>query len=509
MNFKENTLYVADCLELLKYWYHKERISNVIDLIYIDPPFNSKRDYNIIIQPHDIQLQEEAFADTWSLVNYSDSLEEIKDMGYINLYLFLEGLKNSNLLESYIAYLTHMAIRLIYMKEMLKDTGSFYYHCDPTMSHYIKVILDYVFGVSNYINEIIWPRTRNTGSSKAIANAYPKNHDIIFIYSKTKNYEFNQQIRKFDKEEIKWRFPHDDKDGKGPYHWNTLASYSKERLDLLRRNDELKESTKDSVKHKYSYKVYYLQHRGGIVISDIWDDINPVHGSSKEFQPYPTQKPEKLLERIILSSSNEDELVADFFMGGGTTPTVCKKNNRNFIGADINLRAIQWSSNRLSKIKVGNVHYISGIPSSSKQLKAYLTNFNPSIGGYTLEDLVIKIYLSRTIKVHNFEVIGQKKNNPAYDGEFIFKFQDKTRRGIVQVTSSHNYSHFRSFCHSIQSEADIGVYITFENTITNRMKVIASNSKKIGDVKSIQILTIEDLLDNKILFDIPKDLLTV
>ena len=154
MDFKENCLYVADNLELLKYWSDC-KIRNMIDLIYIDPPFNSKKNYNIIMESYDVRVQEEAFQDTWTTVNYHDNLDEIKDLN-INLYLFLQNLYKTNVSQDKIAYLVVMSIRCFYMREILKDTGSFYYHCDPTMSHYIKIMLDYIFSPSNFRNEIIW-----------------------------------------------------------------------------------------------------------------------------------------------------------------------------------------------------------------------------------------------------------------------------------------------------------------------------------------------------------------
>jgi DNA modification methylase len=510
MDFKENTIYVSDCLNLLRYWYHNLRLSNLIDLIYIDPPFNSKRDYNIIIQPHDIQLQEKAFEDTWTLVNYSDCLEEIKSMGYNNVFWFIEGLKTSNLNSGHISYLANMAIRVIYMKEMLKDTGSFYYHCDPTMSHYIKIMLDYIFGISNYRNEICWKRTQHSGSSwKTNSNQFGRDHDSILFYTKQDNYTFNQQIIEWSLEDIKKKFPNDDHDGKGPYYWNNLCYYTKEKYKELESKNEVKWPKGNKFPR---YKFYLNQSKGGVSIGDTWNHIKGLEANSKERLGYPTQKPESLLETIILTSSNENDLVADFFMGGGTTLAVAKKNNRKFIGSDINLRAVQWTSNRLNNIKLSasSSHSISGIPASSKELEIYLQNFTPSVGGFTLEDLVIKAYLTGTVSRYNFEVIEQAKNNVGFDGEFIWNYKGKPRKGIVQVTSSHGYQHFGSFCNTMSNiKADLAVYITFEQNITTNMKIQATNSKKLGSFNSIQILTLEDLIDKKILFDVPLDYLTV
>ena len=485
MDFRENTLYISDCLNLLKYW-NKRGASNKIDLIYIDPPFNSKKNYNIILNPHDIQLHENAFEDTWSLVDYSDCLDEIRKLGYNDLYLLIEGLKTAKIPHSYIAYLSHMAVRVIFMRKMLKDTGSFYYHCDPTMSHYVKMILDCIFGINNYRNEIVWCY-KSGGVSKRY---FPKKHDIIFLYTKTDEYKFNPQKElKTSKEMERALRLHpeeffDDDDGNGMYTWYYRPGHEKYPNGL-----------------KQYVEAY---------VRDYWA-IPALTNTANERLGYPTQKPEELIERIILTSSDEGDLVVDFFMGGGTTLAVSKKNNRNFIGCDINLRAVELTSNRLNEIRKPPLHYLSGIPSSSKQLIRYLKNFTPSRGGFELEDLVIKIYLSDlTLKKYQFPVVSQPKNRVGYDGEFIFEYKGQVKRGLVQVTSHHGYQHFGSFCNIVNQEnADLGIYITFESNITKNMKVAANNSENVGGCKRIQFLTLEELIDSKNVFDIPLDVLQI
>lgn len=500
----ENMLMLGDSLDFLKKW-DGEGKENFIDLVYNDPPFNSNRNYNILFDPMTDTI-EEAFKDTWSTVKYIDLLEDFKDEDIV-FYNFLKNLYIPS--ESLSSYIIIMGITYWYIHKMMKSTATLYHHCDVTTSHYMKIVLDFIFGYNNYINEIKWTRTRNTGSSKSIAKRFPKNHDVIFIYSKTNNYIFNQQIRPFGDDEIKWRFPHDEYDGKGPYHWNTLASYSQKRLEDLRNKGELKISQNPKVKHKYSYKVYHKQHKGGIVISDLWNDIKPVHGMSDEFKGYPTQKPESLLKRIISSSTNEGDLVVDFFNGGGTTVTTAVKMKRKFIGIDINYRAIQITKERLESLKLTakQDYYIMGIPRSSVELRDLV---DKNIYGkqknskFALEEIAIKWYLKG--------VIGNKSQvaDGSIDGRFSFEYNEKQLIGIVQITSTASINHFKAFCSEVsKGTGDLGVYVTFEDTVTKGIRKEAKQYGRLGNVDKIQILTFEELIDNDKQFQIPQKVLTM
>lgn len=501
MEPKENSLYLGECLDLLTYWYNNG-YRGFIDLIYIDPPFNSNRDYNVLF---DSKLSEDAFKDTWSNITYLDELESISNISP-NLYSFLKLLENTGMPKTYISYLTKMTIRCWYMREMLKETGSFYYHCDPTMSHYIKIILDYLYTSKNFKNEIIWKRSPNTGSLKTSSNMIPKNHDIIFWYTKTSDYTFHKIIIPYPKDELEWRFPYNDLDGKGPYHWNTLTTVSEKKIQQLRKDNELKESNNPLAKHPYSYKVYLNKTKGGIAVSSIWDDINAIHGSSKEYGGYPTQKPEKLLERIIKSTTNEGDLVADFFMGGGTTIISAENLDRKWIGCDINIRAIYIVKDRIEKSKkvLKDNFYIFGIPRSAKELRKLVDDGilgDSKDSHISLQNVTIKFYLKG--------VVGNEKAGPdgSIDGKFTFKFKKKIRIGIVQITSSATKNHFNSFGSVLLKGAgEIGVYITFEDKVTSGMRRDAKSYGKLGGIDRLQILTFENLIDKDIQYEIPYDI---
>ena len=157
----QQTLYLADNLKLMKDYLNQGK-KEIVDLIYIDPPFNSKRNYNIVFNTES-NATEQAFTDIWSNVSYLDELEEINTINP-NLYSFLKNLESTGLQKSMLSYLTAMGIRLYYMRLLLKDTGSIYYHCDPTASHYIKIVMDYVFGHKNFKSEITWQRSNQKGN---------------------------------------------------------------------------------------------------------------------------------------------------------------------------------------------------------------------------------------------------------------------------------------------------------------------------------------------------------
>ena len=283
----ENTLYYGDNLDILKYLVKTYGSKPFIDLIYIDPPFNSKRNYNILFQDliqnkengEKITAQKEAFKDTWSNIEISDTLEEMKSLDNLNIYRFLS--ENRHIFtDSQMSYLTMMSIRIYYMRHLLKDTGSFYLHCDLTMSHYLKILLDIIFGVKNFRNEIIWHYFKpHSGKTN-----YPKNYDQILFYSKTRNYNFNIQetFVSYDEKAIS-RYNKIDENGKRYKIYNNK--------DGTTRISYMKEGKSDNV-----FKIPFVQ------------------GIAKESLGYPTQKPEALLERIIKTSSNEGDIIADFFV---------------------------------------------------------------------------------------------------------------------------------------------------------------------------------------------------
>jgi len=299
-----NQLILGDNLEVLR-----KIDSESVDLIYLDPPFFSNRNYEVIWGD---EGEIRSFKDRWS--------------GGV---------------DHYIAWLKE---RVIEMHRVLKQRGSIFLHCDWHANAYIRVeILDKIFGYNNFNSEIIWERTTNSGSSKGIAKKFPNDHDTIFFYVKnSKGFNFKTQYRGYSEEYIKHYYIYDDNDGKGKYQVQALKTVSENRLKELESEGRLVPSS-----GKYKRFKDYLSEKKGVPINDIWIDIEPVNPIGKEKIGYPTQKPERLLERIITCASNENDIILDPFVGGGTTIAVADKLNRQWIGIDQSVQAVKVTELRL------------------------------------------------------------------------------------------------------------------------------------------------------------------
>ena len=314
-------LYQADCLNVLIQSYADR--GEFIDLIYMDPPFNSGRSrYN---------SSKIGYNDVWANVPYKEQLNEISrvDPELCNLVNIL-GKSHRN-----IAYLTFMSLRIYLMHKVLKKTGSFYLHSDPTMCHYLKIICDHIFRHSNFKNLIVWNRALVAKSSKSRSNSWPKNHDTLLYYAKSDKVIFNKLYLPYSEEYLKRMFR--EKDEKGNlFRWQVFATYSKARFDKLKNEGKLR---KLPGAKNYEYK-QFLKDSKGIRIPDVWNDIKNIKVTDESFTGYPTQKPEELLKRIILSATNEGDTVADFFCGSGTTLKVAGSLKRKWIGVDSSADAI-------------------------------------------------------------------------------------------------------------------------------------------------------------------------
>ncbi len=374
-----NGLYFGDNLDVLKQLY-KQHPDGVIDLIYIDPPFNSKRNYNILFEDADLEdtkAQKEAFADTWSTVSYIDTLYEIQDID-LSLYHVLHALDKTALTKSAISYLCIMAIRIWYMHKVLKDTGSFYLHCDPTMSHYLKIVCDIIFGEKNFTNEISWKRTTTKSDFRQGALNWPRVRDVILHYRKDIQQPgiFHQPFAPYSQEYIEKIYRYKDEEGRrytldkltapgsgsrGHPQYTLLGVtrhwvYNKEKMETLIQEGRIIQTTPGTVPR---YK-RYLDEVKGVAVGDSWTDISAIASQAKERLGYPTQKPEKLLERIIKASGNEGDLVADFCCGCGTTIAVAQKLNRRWLGVDISHLSIKLVMKRLQEKEIHRDRQVDG-----------------------------------------------------------------------------------------------------------------------------------------------------
>ena len=314
-----NTLYTHDNLYVLC-----GLNSESVDLIYLDPPFNSKRTYSA---PIGSKAAGASFKDMWT---WQDVDEYYLDTLAVSFPALAKYIANSGEIhgKSMMAYLTFMAQRIIEMHRVLKKTGSLYLHCDPTASHYLKLLLDCVFGKNNFRNEIVWCYNIGGKSKKGFANK----HDTIYRYSKSGKYTFNA------KETSVAMTPH-KQDRSGKNYGGKMG------VDEEGRQYVEKQGTRDK-DGNYRYYRYYLEE--GKILEDWWIDINTIQPSSKERTGYPTQKPLALLKRIVLASSNEGDTVLDPFCGCATTCVAAQQLQRKWIGIDIEKQAVRVLVQRLS-----------------------------------------------------------------------------------------------------------------------------------------------------------------
>ncbi len=375
MNFVadwRNKLYFGDNLDILRQYVETESV----DLVYLDPPFNSKADYNVLFKTTAGEAnaaQATAFKDTWEwdeaaakayheLMMLPEIPGNLKNlMQALKVFLTGDTGKKGN---SMMAYVTMMALRLVELNRVLKPTGSLFLHCDPTASHYIKLILDAVFGFESFKNEISWERTN---AHNAKSRHFGRVRDVILFYVKNPkvNYKWNQLFTEYGESQLKeYRT---DEQGRlytthdltftggseaRKFEWrgvtppaNRAWGYSLEKLEELLA-DGLILLREDGKPRMRGLKVF-LEDRPGKKITDQWDDLGRIGNTSGERLGYPTQKPEALLERIIEACSNEGDLVLDPFCGCGTTIAVAEKLKRKWIGIDVTYLAIDLMERRL------------------------------------------------------------------------------------------------------------------------------------------------------------------
>ena len=296
MNFKSETIWVGDNLDIMR-----GMNSSSVDLIYLDPPFNSNADY---AAPIGSQAAGAAFKDTWTLSDIDVEWINLLENQYQSLYAILNGIEK----KSDKAYLVYMAVRLIEMQRILKDAGNIYLHCDPTMSHYLKVVMDVIFGRGNFVNEIIWCY-RGGGVPR---KAFGRKHDIILYYSKDpRKGVFNRQYMPYSEAST-----------------TLISQRGGVSIDGRERNLER-----------------------GAAMNDWWVDINSLQTWSPERLGYPTQKPLELLDRIIKASSNKGDMVFDPFCGCATTLVAADRLQRQWAGIDISSVAVDLVNDRISEDK--------------------------------------------------------------------------------------------------------------------------------------------------------------
>ena len=513
-----------------------------VDLIYLDPPFNSKHDYNLLFktpkppkkadgkaalkaeepQAEYADASITAFEDTWHWGQQAeDEFREILKCGNTDVAELMQALRAFLKENDMMAYLVMMCNRLLELHRVLKSTGSLYLHCDPTASHYLKIVLDGVFGKENYLNEIIWKRSHSHNS----ARRYGPIHDVILFYGKSGNYFWSDSRQSYAQEYVDKFFKFDDGDGRGRYwtgdltangtrggetgiswrgfdpntkgrHW-MVPPYQLDKLDEDRRIYWPK--SKDA----WPKLKRYISEARGVPLQDIFDDIfslSTMGGAASERLGYPTQKPLALLERIISASSNEGDVVLDPFCGCGTAVHAAEKLKRQWIGIDITHLAVSLIEKRM------------------KEAFPYLANKNAFEIIGTPQDLGAARDLADRDK-HQFQLWactlvgaqpykgGKKGADGGIDGVLWIEVggtgkSSQTEKVIVQVKGGiHvNRANIATLKGDIDREkAAIGLFITLAEP-TQPMKIEAAaaghyDNPSHGSFPKIQILTIEGLLN--------------
>lgn len=483
----KNILYYGDNLSVLR----EHIVDNSIDLIYLDPPFNSKATYNILYSEKNgtaSVAQIKAFEDTWhwdrkAEETYKEIVEKSPKKVADLIRVFRSFLGSNDMM----AYLVMMAIRLVELQRVLKDTGSIYLHCDPTASHFLKLIMDAVFGARNYLNEIVW-----CYSEREIAKKYwNKKHDVIFFYAKNienKDRVFNWKTAALPYSEgsIQKYTLIDEKGRKYQVRGKGGPYVGKQQLDPIIEKEHPEWTYRD-----------YLDEKLGVPPRDWFVDIPFINRAASERLGYPTQKPEALLDRIIKASSNEGDIVLDPFCGCGTTIAVAERLKRKWIGIDITHLAISLMRHRLEDTFGDEVEYeVIGEPVDLRGAEE-LARQDP----YQFQWWTLGLVGARPAESEK-----KKGADKGIDG-YIYFFDDpkkaETKGIVIQVKSGHvTPDQIRALKGVIEREkAQIGVFITLNKpTRPMQTEVVSAGYYRspLGkDYPKIQTLTVAELLEGK------------
>ncbi len=463
-----NTLFYGDNLPILREYIPSESI----DLIYLDPPFNSNRSYNVLFKNESgssSEAQITAFDDTWHWgPSAEETYHELVTQASPEISRMISALREFIGANQMMAYLVMMAARLVELHRVLKPTGSLYLHCDPTASHYLKIILDVVFGNQNFRNEIVWCYKRWPSKQ----DNFQQMHDIIFRYSKTKDVIWNQLYDDFT-EQTKKRI-------KGGMKIEHIVGESGKIL--IRPTDEKSP---------------------GVAMCDYWN-IPMIAGQAKERLGYPTQKPVALLDRIIQASSNLGDLVLDPFCGCGTTIAAAQKLSRRWIGIDITHLSISLQKYRLKdayNLEAGKDYQVIGEPVSLESARQLAQEDR-----YQFQWWALSLVKARPLGGESDSKQGKKGSDKGIDGiiTYIDDPKGKPSTVVVQVKSGKvNSKDIRDLIGVLDREKSvIGVFITLEKPTRDML----TESVSAGYYESqlwqkkyprLQILTIEDLLEGK------------
>jgi site-specific DNA-methyltransferase (adenine-specific) len=510
----KNTLFYGDNLTILR-----EHIADEsVDLIYLDPPFNSNANYNVLFKSPDgidSQSQIEAFDDTWHWNDTAErAFDEVMTSGNTDAAEMLRAMRMFLKENDMMAYLAMMAVRMLELHRVLKPTGSLYLHCDPTASHYLKILLDAVFGATNYQNEIVWRRYKRPKGSQHAARRFGRSTDVILFYSKTENHRFNsERVRSIlNQSEIDQRYNLRDENGpfmSGPIlrsismgeRPNLVYNYkgytpgpagwrmNKDNLQALDKAGDLFFTNTGLPRRKVR-----PTETPSDSIDNLWADIEALTAYSQERLGYPTQKPLALLERILAASSNEGDVVLDPFCGCGTTVHAAQKMNRRWLGIDVTHLAIGLIRRRLVEAFPKVQYEVIGVPKDTGAARLLAETDKYQFQFWALSMIEAVPYKG-----------GRKGADGGVDGYIYFKPDGKlTEKAVVSVKGGANVGvgMIRDLIATIEREkAKVGILLSLEDA-TSKMRIEASaaglyKTEMLGDFPRIQILTIDELFEGK------------
>jgi DNA modification methylase len=508
-------LYYGDNLDIMR----EHIAAESIDLVYLDPPFNSNRDYNLLFknptgQQSDAQII--AFGDTWHWGEQAErEFAEVLRQSNTNVTETMQSLRRFLRENDVMAYLTMMTNRLLELHRVLKATGSLYLHCDPTVSHYLKVMLDAVFGVECFRNEITWKRTFAHGN---VSRSYGKIADTIFFYTKSADYTWNQPFVPLESTYTAEFYHHQDADGRrwrsvtlrnpGPrpnlqYPYTALngVTYQPHKNgwtwtpERLRRADEAGRLIYPAKPTGALMYKQYLDESKGMRVSCIWNDIPPIGAQAAERLGYPTQKPLALLERIVAASSNPGDVILDPFCGCGTAVHAAQKLGREWIGVDITHLAISLIEKRMSDAFPDLSFAVQGTPKDLASARDLAARDKYQFQWWACSLVGAQPYQGR-----------RKGADTGIDG--LIYFQDEAKGGakkvIVSVKGGEHVTvaTVRDLAHVVEREqAQLGLLVTLAEPTKPMLTEATSagyyESAHWGAFPKIQLLTVAGLLSGE------------
>ena len=502
-----NALFYGDNLRILR-----EKIAaESVDLIYLDPPFNSNANYNVLFKSpagERSHAQIEAFADTWHWTDEAEqAFDEVMQGGNTDAAELLRALRAFLKENDMMAYLVMMSVRLLELHRVLKQTGSIYLHCDPTSSHYLKLLMDSIWGVANFKTEIVWKRSSAHCDAKQGRKQHGRIHDVVLFYTKSSQHTWTQLYTTYDEAYTDRSYRHIEPSTGRRYRLDNLTGpggaakgnpsyevmgvtrfwrYSRAKMDDLIARGRIVQTAPGGVP---SYK-RYLDEMPGVPLQDLWADIAPIGAQAQERLGYPTQKPVALLERIIAASSNEGDVILDPFCGCGTSIHAAQKLNRKWIGIDITNLAVSLIEKRVSEAFPGVKFEVHGTPKDLDGARALAAKDK-----YQFQWWAVSL-------VKAVPYGGKKKGaDSGIDGLIYFKPDGKTiEKAIVSVKGGDHVSvaMIRDLAHVVKREkAQMGLMVTLADaTKPMRTEAVKEGSyvTPFGKFPRLQILTIEELL---------------